>query len=635
MRLGLVDLRDFDYTPLTPYEQPLGGMQSGLGYLAVALSERGHAVTLINRTSTPGVYRGVECVPLARGLQRDRLDQFDAVVSISCAGSVLRRTGVTSPLVLWTGHNVYEPTVQKLKHAAERGSWDRIVLKSDWQLRQYCQQFQIAKERTFILRNAISPCFEQTPRRSSFFFENGRAPVLVYSSTPYRGLAHLLAAFPQIRASLPGCTARIYSSMQVYQLPVDRDIHRGLYEQCRAVEGVEYYGSLNQTELAEAIAECDVLAYPNTYPETSCITLMEAMASGCLVVSNAVGALPETGAGYGYFCRYPGTVSRDDFARIYADFVVKAISRVAENPAAARKRLEDQMVFARTNYCWSKRADQWEAFLQGLVAQSKAKRGTHAKSGNPPDESYLSFVNGLDGKPIYVDLRDERGRRLIKAGGNFNPPTLALWHSLLGEDDWTHVIDVGANYGEMLANGKLPESARVIAVEPNPRVLPYLKKTLANLEGVRLFEVALSNRSGFAPFQVNSSWSGMSRIVREGTIVVPTMTFEALLDAEGTPHRDLRVLAKLDVEGHEIECLMSIQARLDSLSNFVALVEVAHMRDEGMQWILEKFDAFGYNPQTQSLHPVSSLRAEDLKALSLYDQDVVIRRRARDAASDR
>src|SRR5437868_8225510 len=138
---------------------------------------------------------------------------------------------------------------------------------------------------------------------------------------------------------------------------------------------------------------------------------------------------------------------------------------------------------------------------------------TLAGDSEPPP-SDVGSVKGLAGMPIYVDLRDERARRLIAAGGNFIPSTLAAWHGLIGEDAWTYVIDVGANYGEMLANGGLPRSAAIIAIEPNSRVLPFLRKTLSSLEDVRLLELALSDREGYAEFVENPTWSGMSRIVR-------------------------------------------------------------------------------------------------------------------------
>lgn len=246
------------------------------------------------------------------------------------------------------------------------------------------------------------------------------------------------------------------------------------------------------------------------------------------------------------------------------------------------------------------------------------------------EQGFLGSINGLDGKPIYVDLRDERGRRLIETGGNLNPPTLAIWHHLLGEDDWTHVIDVGANYGEMLANGKLPKSARIMAVEPNTRVLPFLKKTLSGLDGVKLFEVALSDSEGHAEFLMNENWSGLSRIVQGGSekTMVPTTTLEHLLKIDGMPLHEMRVLVKIDVEGHEVNVLKGIIDALPFLRNFCALIEIAHMNETDMIWVIRNFDVYGFNLQPRQFQKIESLYPKDMKALCLYDQDVVIRKRA-------
>jgi glycosyltransferase involved in cell wall biosynthesis len=68
-----------------------------------------------------------------------------------------------------------------------------------------------------------------------------------------------------------------------------------------------------------------ILAYPNVFEETSCITVMEAKAAGCAIVTSSRGALPETvGEGGILVSGAPGTQE-------YKSSFVNAICHLFEN----------------------------------------------------------------------------------------------------------------------------------------------------------------------------------------------------------------------------------------------------------------------------------------------------------------
>ena len=90
--------------------------------------------------------------------------------------------------------------------------------------------------------------------------------------------------------------SKVFSSLKVYQVTTDRDEWEPLYRRCAETAGVEYVGSLTQPELARELRSVNILAYPNTFAETSCISVMEALASGCFFVTSNWEYLPETTA---------------------------------------------------------------------------------------------------------------------------------------------------------------------------------------------------------------------------------------------------------------------------------------------------------------------------------------------------
>ncbi|NJL55304.1 glycosyltransferase [bacterium] len=273
---------------------------------------------------------------------------------------------------------------------------------SNWQREQYCQKFGIDPAKTFVLRNAIAPAFQNLfSQGEAIYPQKERPPVLAYTSTPFRGLDLLLQLFPRIRDRIPGTRLKVFSSMKVYQVSEaqDRERHGHLYQQCLDTEGVEYVGSIPQPQLAAELRHVSALAYPNTFPETSCIVAMEAMAGGCWVVSSELGALPETTAGFGRLV--PLTEDRD----AYADrFVAETVDVLTLDSSESEVHLRSQVAHMNQTCTWRIRATQCSEWLTALIEQkggmafvpySPAYRGYHmAESGK-----------GLGKQQIYLKRR--------------------------------------------------------------------------------------------------------------------------------------------------------------------------------------------------------------------------------------
>jgi glycosyltransferase involved in cell wall biosynthesis len=286
------------------------------------------------------------------------------VVSNEAFGRNLREIGVTKPLVLWAGHADDQPSMEPLEFMRERKAWTGYAFVSQWQLEQYCDVYWLPRERTRVMRNAIAPAFvEKRPKEP--WFRRGEPPVLVYTSAPYRGLDVLLTAFPVIRTGVPGTKLRVFSGLSITRGGPEDNQYADLHRQCLATEGVDYVGPVSQPALADALSDAAALAYPSTYPETSCIAALEAMAMGATVLTTRLGALPETLAGFGRMVEPQDNAPA--LAKDFAAMAVETLIDMARNTDEAARRRDAQIEFVRKNYTWPTRALEWQSWLFELI----------------------------------------------------------------------------------------------------------------------------------------------------------------------------------------------------------------------------------------------------------------------------
>lgn len=360
LRWAFIDPGGMQYHPFSVAHEALGGTQSGLCYLLRALQRRGHTVRLLNKSSELPEHSYFDTRSLSAG-ELKQLKNFDVIVVVNDIDylleqdlSFLRR----SVLVFWNHH---------LAPAITRAQWDalpercpHVVFISDWQRTSYAHFHDLKAFREIaVLKNAVAPVFtrSQSPLPDK--------PVLAYTSTPMRGLEVLMAIFPQLRARFPELSLRIFSSFAVYQIPERDDGFAEFYALCRNTPGVDYRGSVPQFELARALSQCHFLAYPCTFPETSCIAALEALAAGCRIVTTARAALPETTAGFARLV--PPQDDLQQFARSY--FKVLAQELQSWNSLQAQGRRQEQWHYTLKHNTWEQRAGEWEAYAYRILGR--------------------------------------------------------------------------------------------------------------------------------------------------------------------------------------------------------------------------------------------------------------------------
>ncbi|HWB33947.1 MAG TPA: glycosyltransferase family 4 protein [Candidatus Paceibacterota bacterium] len=254
--------------------------------------------------------------------------------------------------ILWAHQSYDQPSVQNLAEREVIDAVDVFVFVSEWQRAHYLIHFPIPAEKTIVIRNAIEPIPVHDKPQGKLR--------LVYTSTPFRGLDVLLDAIALLDRS--DIELHIYSGMSLYARPWEDAQFEPLYARARSMPNVFYHGAVSNAEVRAALAGAHIFAYPSTWEETSCLALIEAMSAGCRAVTPALGALPETAAGFAQL--YPAIADNKEHAAAFACELGEAID--AFWTPLSQQSLALQKAFFDQHYSWDARIGEWEALLYSL-----------------------------------------------------------------------------------------------------------------------------------------------------------------------------------------------------------------------------------------------------------------------------
>ena len=168
----------------------------------------------------------------------------------------------------------------------------------------------------------------------------------------------------------PNITLDVYSSTQVYgdQFKQQNDDNfKPLYEQAKQLPNVNYIGYETNEYIKANMNKYDMFVYPSTFEETSCVSALEALASGVHVITNNYGALYETCAEWPVYINY--TEDFEQMARGTAEAIKVAASYLHE--PFIQDHLEQQQLFYKRFYSWNKKGMEWESFLRGAINERK------------------------------------------------------------------------------------------------------------------------------------------------------------------------------------------------------------------------------------------------------------------------
>ena len=331
---------------------PVGGTQAAILNLITALQDQGQACTLFNRRETETEEDGLHLFPI-EALEKALAAETPRALIV--CGRWNRwlidfiRAQTTAPLLAWQHEALLNTELTPITDAITG-----VVFVSAWQAGLNKAALPPTL-RTAIIGNAISPPFEKLLTRTQPRIK-GRC---VYAGMTPRGLINLIALWPEVMAARPHATLKVFCNPN---LADKREPTEKLIAHIRALPGILHLGAVDQQTLAQEYAESAILLSPNPYPETSCITLMEAMAAGLDCVVTARAALPETAAGFARLCPVQDADNPHNL-NVAVDLAAFLRETIAALDANAAPKTEQQ-AFAAAHYRWENRAAEWLRLMQ-------------------------------------------------------------------------------------------------------------------------------------------------------------------------------------------------------------------------------------------------------------------------------
>ena len=254
--------------------------------------------------------------------------------------------------ILWMHHFVNQKEAQNLGSKDFVNKLDWIVYNSNWNFEKHVYQFKVPENKCMVIKNAIEKInFEEKPKDKIS---------LIYHTTPWRGLVHLLKIFKDL--NLKNVELNVCSSTAIYGKKFDAALgktYESLFQDCKNTKNVNYIGFLDNKKVIDLLKKTHIFSYPSIWPETSCISAIEAMAAGCEIVTTNLGALYETCSPFGTFVNFDRNF--ENLEKRYKEMLVNSIKNFWSKKNQDKLKLQRDSI--NSTYSWDVRSIEWNNFF--------------------------------------------------------------------------------------------------------------------------------------------------------------------------------------------------------------------------------------------------------------------------------
>jgi len=323
-------------------------------------------------------------------------------VEVSHLPEVLRKSNKPYK-ILWGQHAYDQPVFANFHHEEVT----HIVSPSHWAKEQLIKFLNVPKNKITVIPTGVS---------DAFTFGENKTKTFIHTSIPYKGLELLPAIIRRIHTRHPDAKFKIFSSMSLYGPSNDPYIE--LYEDLKTIPNVEYSAAVDQEELVKHYQDAAFFIHPNIWEETFCVSMAEAMKSGCYPIITNIGALQEV-AGENFASVVPiegnrtpkGYEVTENFLNTFAEVCCTALDYF-EGDRSYYNQISKSLSNHISQKCdWKKVAKQWEKLINTVCNPNVFFRDNSVDK-SIYDEVYIQNVyeiEDLNGDDVIIDIGSHCG----------------------------------------------------------------------------------------------------------------------------------------------------------------------------------------------------------------------------------
>jgi glycosyltransferase involved in cell wall biosynthesis len=298
--------------------------------------------------------------------------------------------------VLWAHHAYDQPAFLNFNHETVT----HIVTPSHWAKEQLIKFHNVPKNKITVISNGVNDIFTYSENKTKTF---------IHTSIPYKGLELMPTLIQRIHQRHPDAKFKIFSSMSLYG-PLN-DPYIELYDDLKKLPNVEYSQAVDQEELVAHYQDAAFFIHPNIWEETFCVSMAEAMKSGCYPIITNIGALSEV-AGENFASVVPldgtrtlkGYEVTEKFLNTFAEVCCTALDYF-DGDRTYYNQISKSLSNHISQKCdWKKVAQQWKKLITKITSGDPMTNENTALSYTPVtseqavmDDEYLqqAFANVL------------------------------------------------------------------------------------------------------------------------------------------------------------------------------------------------------------------------------------------------